>query len=282
MCVAPGRAEQLITSAIGGNPEGGRKKMRRFLLCLLTLILLLTGAKIGFSQLTGPWVAQKMDDRQRGDDATLQMDMTLTDKRGGERHRRLIVIRKDSGGRDKLLLRFTYPKDIKGTSFLVWEHKGRDNERFLYLPALGRVRRIATRQKNENFAGTDFSYEDISGRKLEDYTYKLIQDKIVSEGKDCYLLASYPKEKGSRYPRILSWVRKDNFVVIRGEYYSKKGEVEKSYKALNLQKIDGIWTVLEQSMENHKTNHKTLIKVKEIQYNKGIPERRFERRALKR
>ena len=256
--------------------------MRPYLLCLLTLILMLTGTEIGFSEPTGLWVAQKMDERERGDDARLQMDMTLIDKRGRERHRKLVIIRKDFGGKDKLLLKFAYPKDIKGTSFLVWEHKGRDNERFLYLPALGRVRRIATREKNENFAGTDFSYEDISGRKLEEYTYKLIEEKIISEGKDCYLLASYPKEKGSRYPKILSYVRKDNFVVIKAEYLNKKEEIEKTYRVLNLRKIHGIWTVLEHSMENHKSNHKTFITVKGVQYNGRIPDRRFEKRALKR
>ncbi|MBW2038311.1 MAG: outer membrane lipoprotein-sorting protein [Deltaproteobacteria bacterium] len=238
--------------------------------------------EIGFSQPTGLWVAQKTDEREKGDDASFKMDMTLIGKKGKERKRRLFIIRKDFDGKDKLLLKFTYPKDIKGTSFLVWEHKGRDNERFLYLPALGRIRRIATREKDENFVGTDFSYEDISGRKLEDYTYQLIEEGIIYEGKNCYLLASYPKEKGSKYPKILSWVRKDNFVVTKAEYYSKKGEIEKIYKVLKLEKIDGIWTSLELLMENLKTNHKTSIKVKEVQYNKGISDDRFERRKLKR
>jgi len=244
--------------------------------------LLLSSIEISFPQPTGLWVAQKIDEREKGDDARIEMDMTLIDKRGRERHRKLIIIRKDFEGEDKLLLRFAYPKDIKGTSFLVWEHKGRDNERFLYLPALGRIRRIATREKNENFAGTDFSYEDISGRRLEDYAYQLIQEKIISEGKNCYLLASYPKEKDSRYPKILSYVRMDNFVVIKAEYHNRKGEIEKTYKVLNLKKIDGIWTVLDHSMENHRTSHKTFITVKGVQYNGRIPDRRFEKRALKR
>lgn len=150
--------------------------MRRYLLCFLSLIFLLTSLEIGFSQPTGLWVAHKIEEREKGNDASLKMDMSLIDKKGRERQRKLFIIRKDFEGKDKLLLKFTYPKDINGTFFLVWEHKGRDNERFLYLPALGRIRRIATREKDENFAGTDFSYEDISGRKLEDYTYKLIED----------------------------------------------------------------------------------------------------------
>ena len=254
----------------------------KYCACLLTTFFLLMNGQICLSQPTGLWVAQNIDKRERGDDTSLKMDMSIFDRKGGERRRKLTIIRKDFEGTDKLLLKFTYPMDIKGTSFLVWEHKGKDNERFLYLPALGRIRRIATREKNENFAGTDFSYEDISGRKLEDYTYELIKEEIICEEKNCYLLASYPKEKNSKYPKILSWVSKDNFMIIKGEYYDKKGRVEKTYTVLKLEKIDGIWTVLEHSMENHKSEHKTSIMVKDVKHNKGIPDKRFGRRALKR
>ena len=88
--------------------------MRRYLLCFLSLIFLLTSLEIGFSQPTGLWVAQKIDEREKGDDASLKMGMTLIDKKGRERQRKLFIIRKDFEGKDKLLLRFTYPKDIKG------------------------------------------------------------------------------------------------------------------------------------------------------------------------
>jgi hypothetical protein len=235
---------------------------------------------IGVSQITGLWVAQKVDERETGNDAILQMNMILINKKGIERKRNLFTIRKDFDGNDKLLLKFTYPNDIKGTSFLVWEHKGRDNERFLYLPALGRVRRIATQEKDENFAGTDFSYEDISGRKLEDYTYKIIEEEIIYKNEKCYLIASFPKEKDAKYPKIVSWVKKDNFFVIKSEYYNKRGEIEKTFYVHKLEKIDGIWTSIELLMENHMMNHKTFITITEVEYNKGIPDFRFERREL--
>lgn len=267
-------------------------------LFLLTLIFLLINERICFSMAmiigtnaaagiteittTGLWVAQRGDKRETGRDAALKMEMRLIDKKGQERKRKLFIIRKDFNGEDKLLLKFTYPNDIKGTSFLVWEHKDKENERFLYLPALGRIRRIATSQKEENFAGTDFSYEDITGRKLEDYTYQLIKENVSYEGKSCYLLASYSKKKQVKFPKILSWVRRDIFVAIKAEYYNKKEKVVKTFKVLNLKKIDDIWTPLELSMENHKTSHKTFIKVTKVQYNKGIPDYRFKRKELKR
>lgn len=255
--------------------------MKRYLFCILSLVVMLVNIKYGGAQSTGLWVAQKVEARDVGKDAGLEMKMILTDKKERERKRELFIIRKDFNGQDKLLLKFTYPKDISGTSFLVWERKGRDNERFLYLPALGRIRRIATNQKDENFAGTDFSYEDISGRKLEDYTYQLEEELAVYEENDCYLLISHPKDTDSKYPKVLSWVRKDNFVTVKAEYYNKNEDVEKTFKCLKLKQIDKIWTALELSMENHKTNHKTVIKVEKVKYNKGISSQRFEKRELK-
>lgn len=253
--------------------------MKRY---LLTLIFLLTSIKIVLSSPTGLWIAQKIHERERGDDARLEMEMTLIDKNGGKRERRLIILRKDFNGEDKVVLRFIYPHDINGTSFLVWEHKGRDNERFLYLPALGRIKRIATREKDENFAGTDFSYEDMSDRKLEDYTYELMEEEVAYEKESCYLLASYPKGENPKYPKILSWVRKDNFVVMKAEYYNKQGSIEKTFKVLKLEEINGIWTPLELLMKNHKTNHQTFTKVRKVQYNEGIPDMHFEIGGLKR
>jgi hypothetical protein len=247
---------------------------------LLSILLLITTIHACLGQTSGFWVAQKVDEREKGEDASLQMDMVLIDKKGRERERRLFIIRKDFDGNDKLLLKFTYPNDIRGTSFLVWEHEERDNERFLYLPALGRVRRIATSEKDENFAGTDFSYEDISGRKLQNYTYRLLEEEVMYENTKCYLLASYPKEANAKFPMIHSWIRKDNFVVIKADYYNNKEEIEKTFHVLKLDKVDGIWTSLELLMENHEMNHKTFSKITHVVYNQGIQDTRFDKKEL--
>lgn len=234
------------------------------------------------AQITGLWVAQKIDERSKGKDNAEIMEMTLIDSKGRERSRSLSIIRKEFDGLDKLLLRFDYPNDIKGVSFLVWERRGEDNERFLYLPALGRIRRIATGEKDENFAGTDFSYEDISGPKLEDYHYDLVDDVVVHDSAECYLLASFPKELDRRFTKILSWVRKDNFFVIKAEYYNKMDRLEKTFSASQITLINDIWTALEISMENHKTRHKTISYIVEVNYNIGIPADSFEKNALER
>ena len=244
----------------------------------LLMIIALTDPIPG--AVTGEWVAKRMMERDTGMDSRIEMKMVLNDSRGRITERSLFLLRKENDGTSKVLLRFTDPQDIRGTSFLIWEHADEEDERFLYLPALGRVRRIATSEKDENFAGTDFSYEDISGRKLGNYTYQLIEEEVIYENRKCYLLASYPKEMNAKFPMIYSWVRKDNYVIIKAEYYNKREEIEKTFHVLKLDKVDGIWTSLELLMENHKMNHKTFSRVTNVEYNQGIPDIRFDKREL--
>jgi len=122
------------------------------------------------------WVARQVDARDTGRDSELTMTMRLTDRQGRARDRSLVITSlRGSGSRgDRVLVRFLAPADIRGTGFLVWEHAAQDDERFLYLPALGRVRRIAGAEAQESFVGSDLSYEDIGGRRLSDYTYRMV------------------------------------------------------------------------------------------------------------
>ena len=123
------------------------------------------------------WIARQVDQRDTGRDSRLTMQMRLFDRQGRARERTLGVngLRGQGGAGDRVLVRFTYPNDIAGTGFLVWERPGGDDDRFLYLPALARVRRITGAERQESFVGSDFTYEDIGGRALEDYTYTLVR-----------------------------------------------------------------------------------------------------------
>ena len=128
----------------------------------------------------GAWLARQIEDRDTGRDARIAMRMRLFDRQGRVRERALSMSSLRGGpGRpvpgDRSLVRFTHPADIKGTAFLVWEQPNADDERFLYLPSLGRVRRIAGSEAQESFVGSDFTYEDIGGREFENYTYRLIE-----------------------------------------------------------------------------------------------------------
>src|SRR5438105_12802241 len=156
------------------------------------------------------------------------MRMTLFDRHGRVRERALTIVTLRGRGNpgaaktapdgDRLLIRFTYPADIRGTSFLVWEHPKTDDERFLFLPSLGRVRRIAGSEAQESFVGSDFSYEDIGGREFDDYTYAFADENAAWTAPDgssrpAYRLESTRKDASVQFPRVVSLVLKDTFMV---------------------------------------------------------------------
>jgi hypothetical protein len=168
----------------------------------------------GGAQTTGDWVARQAQDRDTGADARSTMRMRLVDRQGRVRERVLTTLSLKGGpGRavpgDRSLTRFTYPNDINGTGFLVWEDPGGDDERFLYLPSLGRVRRIAGNETQDSFVGSDFTYEDIGGREFDDYTYALLDEASTWTAPDgtthpAYRLESRSKSTAARFPRVVS------------------------------------------------------------------------------
>ena len=171
-------------------------------------------------------IARRVQDRDTGRDSRSTMRMKLVDRHGRVRERALTLMSLRGRGSpgvpdtapdgDRLLIRFTYPNDIRGTGFLVWEHPASEDERFLYLPSLGRVRRIAGAETQESFVGSDFTYEDIGGRELDEYTYALV-DENASWIRPRAERAAARRGGSSRaartpraeFPRVVSLVLKD-------------------------------------------------------------------------
>ena len=223
----------------------------------------------------GQTLARNVYDREDGKDSKATAQMLLIDKNGGKRFRTFITISKDYGEVSKSFIRFTAPADINGTSFLTWENTDRDNDQFLYLPALNRVRRIVSSQKSSQFVNTDYTYEDMERRKPD-----LDQHAIVGEekllGRDCWLLESIPKElKGSQYGKRKAWVPKDILVPIKIEYFDQKDQPVKVFSASALKQVDGIWVIVESQMEDLKKEHKTLLKTEDIKFNRGVADTVF-------
>jgi hypothetical protein len=202
-----------------------------------------------------------------------------------ERTLTLLTLRgvKDAG--DRMLIRFTYPNDIRNTAFLVWEHTGADDERFLYLPALGRVRRIAGEEKQESFVGSDLSYEDIGGRDVADYTYAFIDENASWTAPDgskhpAWALESRARDSRADFPRSVSLVLKDRFIVVGSDIFNRRDERVKRFDVRKLERIDGIWTVLEMTMANERDRTRTELSTSGIRYNVGLGEQDFTRREL--
>lgn len=240
----------------------------------------------------GEWVARQAQDRDTGRDGRSTLRMRLFDRQGRVRERALSTLTLKGGpGRpvpgDRSLTRFTYPNDINGTGFLVWENPAGDDERFLYLPSLGRVRRIAGNETQDSFVGSDFTYEDIGGREFNDYTYTLLDEASSWASPDgtpypAYRLESRAKAPSARYPRVVSLVRKDNFVVVHAEIHNKRDELQKTFDVKKLDRVNGIWTVLEMSMADTVQRTRTELVVEKAEYNVGLKESDFSRRELER
>lgn len=249
---------------------------------------------------TAEWVARQVDTRDIGRDGRFQLKMRLFDRQQRARERELTILslRGQAAGRqgsgrgtgpagDRVLIRFTYPNDIKGTAFLVWEHPDAEDERFLYLPALARVRRIAGAEAQDNFVGSDFSYEDISGREFDDYTYTMVEPNATWTAPDAqrhpaYRIESRARDAQARFPRVVSTVRKDNFVVVHAEIYNRRDERQKRYEVRRLEKIQGIWTLSDVVMTNLSERTRTELAMTSAEYNVGLKESDFSRRELER
>jgi hypothetical protein len=279
--------------------------MARLYLSFLSIIFLNTWAGDAFApaqapsgstpQERGTWVARQVEDRDTGRDARLAMRMRLYDRRDRVRERALTLFSMRGGpGRsvdgDRTLIRFTYPNDIDGTGFLVWEHPDAEDERFLYLPSLGRTRRIAGSEAQESFVGSDFTYEDIGGREFDEYEYSLLDDAAAppvwkaADGSThpAYRLESKSRDPNARYPRVVSLVRRDSFVVVGAEIYNKRGAVQKTYEVVRLEQVDGYWTALEMRMRDEVQETRTELVLEKVEYDVGLSPDAFTRRELER
>jgi hypothetical protein len=240
----------------------------------------------------GQWLAVRVDERDTGRDARMTLSMRLFDRRNRVRERALVMTSIRGGvGRpvptDRSLIRFLAPADIRGTGFLVWDQPDGDDERFFYLPSLGRVRRIAGAEAQESFVGSDFTYEDIGGRELDAYTYQLLDDTSTWSGSDgiahpAYRLESRRKDAGAPFPRVVSLVRKDHFIVVDARIFNRRDEPQKAFVTSRVERISGYWTAMAMSMSDARAGTRTDLVIERAEYNVGLGADDFTRRELER
>ncbi len=216
-----------------------------------------------------------------GDDGRAVVNMELKDKRGKTRTRKFTMLRLDieDGGSQKYYTFFTEPSDVRRTCFMVWKDPEEDDARWIYVPALDLVKRISANDKASSFVGSDFSYEDVSGRHWTDDEHTLLRSEEV-EGREFYVIESVPKEDDS-FAKKITWVSVDHMLPEREEYYSEKGELTRVFEGGGIQEIDGFLTVTERTMTNVKKDHSTLVEFSEVDYNLGLEENLFTERYLK-
>ncbi len=218
-----------------------------------------------------------------GEDMRARVTMRLVSRDGKERLRELTMTRRDlqDGGEQRYFMYFHRPPDVRDMTFLVWKYPGKDDDRWLYIPALKLVRRIAASDKRSSFAGSDFSYEDVSGREPEEDTHKLIREEKAG-ARDAYVVESVPKDPGSvDFGRKLSWIDKATRLPLKEEYYDRRGELARVFTAEEVKEIQGFWTVTKRLMKNVQTGHSTEAVLGDVRYNLKLAPDLFSERALR-
>jgi len=205
-------------------------------------------------------------------DQKATMKMILIDKNGNKKHREAEFLQK---GDEKRIMRFTAPADQKGIAFL-----GLPNDvQYLYMPAFHKVRRIASHVKNTKFAGTDFTYDDLSSFKYsDDYNAKLL-----SEDNQFWVLELTPKPGVKKdYGKLKMWVRKDNYYPVKVEFYDKGDNLWKVMERRQIKKVGKYWVSKEMEMKDLKDQHSTIMQLQNIEFDTGLSDKLFTQRYLKR
>lgn len=216
-----------------------------------------------------------------GKDGTAKVEMIIKDGQGRERVRKFTILRKDiddkNDGAQKFYISFSYPSDVQKMSFLVWKNINKADDRWMYLPALDLVKPISASDERTSFVGSDFFYEDVSGRIPTEDKHTLLE-----ESNQYYVLKSEPKDASKvEFSYYKNWIHKDTFIPVKTEFYNKANKLYRSYEASKVGKVGQYNTVLESKMTDHIKGGYTIIKYSAVAYDKALPESIFTERYLR-
>lgn len=239
------------------------------------------------AQMTGREIMERQKELHESQDEEETAKMELVDKKGRVKEREIIRYSlKLENGLNKYVLKFLSPKDVKGTGLLTWENEDRDDDQWLYLPAMRKEKRIASSSRKNEFMGTDFTYGDLRPEDLDVHDYNVIASDTI-DGHECYVIEALPKtdkeKRQSGYSKRKVWVRKDIFYTVKVEFYDERGKLFKVETDEELKNVKGtMWRSKKITMHNIKRNHKTVLTSEERKIEQGVSEAIFTIRWLKR
>ena len=276
---------------------------------VLTLLLYVSSNMIAETENTGT-VAEKMSEQKvlsveqivnntnrvayyQGSDGSARVKMTITDSQNRQRNRELTILQWDQPdpklseeeqgkddsfcGEQKIYAFFHRPADIYKTVFMVWKRLDKDDDRWMYLPALDLVKRISATDKRTSFIGSHFFYEDVSGRGINDDVHELVKTT-----KDYYVLKNTPKDpKLVEFAYFEMWIHRKSFVVVKTDYYDKQSKKYRTYEALEVKQIQDKPTVTKAKMSDLRTKGNTILEYSDVKYDLGMPEDIFTERYLR-
>jgi len=247
---------------------------------LLVIGLLLSTSLI--YSVTGLDVMEMMEAKKSPDSTHMLVELIITEANGSEKSRVVEMWGNlDSNELSNQIMVFRAPASVKDTRFLIKENESGD-DKWIFMPALGKVRRIAASDGDSAFMGTEFTYDDMSGGDIDDDNHKLLKEESL-DGYECYVVESIPKDlSDSQYGRRVQWIIKDSDILIpiKVELYNKDGELNKVLTIRDLEKIDGFWIPGSTKMANLLNDRSSVIINKKVEVNKRINPALFEKRFL--
>jgi outer membrane lipoprotein-sorting protein len=222
-----------------------------------------------------------------GNDGSARVKMTITDSQGRERKRRFSILRMDQqteqqdqeafSGKQKFYLHIDFPSDLRNTVLLVWKNPGGDDDRWLYLPALDLAKRIAASDKRTSFLGSDYLYEDISGRGMNADSHELVETT-----KDYYVIRNVPKQADTvEFSEYTMWIHRQTFLPVKVEYLDKQGKKYRVYDVLGVETLQGYPTITRSRMQDLVSGQESTMEFSHIKYDRGLPEDIFTERYLR-
>lgn len=246
---------------------------------------------LAFCLLPFVWLTAQAQDARKLMDAVYKQDnsrdaiwrarLDVYDKKGNVRSKRFSLRKLGSLGNSKTLARFTDPPEVRGVGLLTYNQTGVGDRQWLYTPAINRTRRIAPQERSRKFLGTDFTNEDMAERVLDDYSYKLIGEGEVIEGRQTWKIEARPVAPDrSQYSYVYLWVPVAVPYTVLAEMYDKAGQRVRVMKASKLEKISGIWVARAVEVSTPADGTRSVMSVEEIKFNSGLKEEQFTQQAL--
>jgi len=205
-------------------------------------------------------IARKVDKANEGfASESSTMEMTLINAHGDKTTRKMksqLLETKDDGDRSRI--EFDWPADVKGTRMLTWTHKKADDDQWLFLPAIKRVKRISSKNKSGSFMGSEFTYEDIGSQEIEKFKHKFLAEEAI-EGRKAWKIERIPTASDSGYSRQVSWIDQEYNNAIKIEYYDRKGDLLKTAKFSDYKKFGKFWRLGKLDMVNHQTRKSSIL-----------------------
>ena len=221
---------------------------------------------------------------------TRKIHMKTIDRRNKERERFTVSLRKYFGEDKKTIIFYKKPSNVKDTAFLTFDYKNevKDDDQWLYLPAMRKVRRISASDRGDYFLGTDFTYEDIKKEgkiAIEDYSYVTTGEEVI-DGTNTYVIEATVSDRQTAtelgHSKVIIWIDSEIYLIRKSLYFDLKGNELKTVSTSDVRMVDGIWTRHNFHVQNHKTGHQTIFTVSDVDYTSPVPDRIFTKQGLRR